>query len=152
MDKVLLTGLVLVFTEFPVEGAKEVLCDKIGIMRTEWTDEYKPQCEIVYPTSIITSDVVIKSDYPAIAMCAFGDEFMKFLPNEMGKVFPALELLSITYCKVQWIGPKNFIGMKKVTAIDLRYNKIDDIPKDTFKSVDSLTSINLCEYSINVQK
>lgn len=72
-----------------------------------------------------------------------GNENIKFLPSNVYKKFPNLEVYLARKAAIREISALNFQWLFKLKWLDLQRNQIEFIPDDCFKGLTSLYKINL---------
>lgn len=75
----------------------------------------------------------------------FSNMFTKssYLPNGIGKLFQRLERFYVVSSRVKFIRRRNFIGLKHLKSLDLRYNEIQSIPEDAFVDLFNLEVLTI---------
>lgn len=75
----------------------------------------------------------------------FSNAFTKsrYLPNGVGKLFQRLERFYVVSSRVKFIRRRNFVSLKHLKSLDLRYNEIESIPDDAFIDLFSLEILTI---------
>lgn len=75
----------------------------------------------------------------------FSNTFTKssYMPNGIGKLFQHLERFYFVSSRVKFIRRRNFVGLKNLKSLDLRYNEIKSIPEDAFIDLFSLEVLTI---------
>lgn len=67
----------------------------------------------------------------------------RYLPNNIGKLFPNLKLLSVTGTKLEFVSRDNFENMNSVKVLHLTSSLIKEIPYEAFSPLGNLDVIYL---------
>lgn len=64
----------------------------------------------------------------------FSNMFTKssYLPSGIGKMFPYLERFYVASSRLKFVSRKNFVGLKRLRTLDLRFNELESLPADAF--------------------
>lgn len=141
--RVLLTFVLL----FKFSSSKDITIS--CIVRDSADYSHNPNVCDFEDLSVISADIVVTSvegrvdtDVTSILGHESKNELV-YVPNGLGDVFPNLEEIILTGCKIKFIKRKNFSNMKKVTFIQLYSNVIETIPADAFNDLSSLQTLHL---------
>lgn len=145
MGRVQLNGFLLFCFMASTQGAEKLLCESTDSSYFTYYEETIETCFLNVSTVINSSDTVINSDYDANGLYLENNKNISFLPIEMSKTFKNLWIIDATKCAIKRIGPRNFAGLQDLDSLWLAGNLIDEIPKDTFKDLLSLSDIDLRE-------
>lgn len=98
-------------------------------------------------TMISDTKTTINSTQNAAGFRIVENKKVLFLPIEISKTFPALEIIEIRGCAITLIGPENFDGLTKLKSLFLRDNQITHIPSGTFTTLESLYEVDMSKLS-----
>lgn len=71
---------------------------------------------------------------------------VEFLPINVDKMFPALEVYIAYECSLSRVTKSNFKNLAKIKILTLSYNKIERISTDTFEDLVALIDLDLSEF------
>lgn len=136
----LLTFVVILATIAVKLQAVEINCEKIDhffkLGKCCYLDEASEISRVnVTFSGLENSDVV--------AMLFTGNEKIKFLPVNVHRKFPNLEVYMATGTAVKEISAWHFARLSKLRMLDLAVNQIESIPDDCFRGLTNLYKINL---------
>lgn len=75
----------------------------------------------------------------------FSNMFTKthYLPIGIAKIFPSLKRFYVASSRLKFVARKNFIGLNKLTTLDLRFNELESIPNDAFLDLFNLEVLTI---------
>lgn len=93
---------------------------------------------------IDSKDVEISSNFSNVTVLHFDfNEKVLYLPVGLLAVFPSLFYMDAGGCSLEELSKENFQGLKSLSYLWLRHNKIKVIESETFRDLDSLLSLDL---------
>jgi Leucine rich repeat len=140
INKILLCAVLTAIER--IQGEQVIECDSINV----WDWNYREPtltCFMNFTVFINDPKTTIKSDQKAAGLRIVDNLKVQFVPIEIGKVFPTIEIMDICRCSISEIGPEHFDGMSKLQSLFLCNNQITHIPPKTFTSLKSMTNLDL---------
>lgn len=123
--------------------ALEISCEKIGPYNS-----VKKCCFFKGTTVIDVANVKMggleNGDVYGITFS--GNDKIQFLPVNVYKKFPNLEIYSAVYAAVKKLSASNFEKLSSLEVLDLSDNDIESIPDDCFQGLLKLIKLNLRKY------
>lgn len=77
-----------------------------------------------------------------------GNGFVKFLPTNIGEVFPMLLVLEVESCAIESIKADVFEGLETLQTLNLRSNQISNVDENAFEKLTTLRELNLIDNSL----
>jgi hypothetical protein len=77
------------------------------------------------------------------------EQVVHFIPEDLGKLFPILEVLTIYKSNLKKVEKKDFQQLPKLTVINLHLNEIEFLPGDLFEANPELWAIRISSNQIS---
>jgi hypothetical protein len=130
---------------FGPTNSTEIGCEKIQLHR--WFYGEDKTCFINGLTTIASLDTMIamKEDRTITGLWPQNNKRVKFLPLEIYKSFPNLNVIDASDCGIYAITKKNFEKLTKLTGLFLDRNQITTVRSNTFEDLTSLKRLSFSE-------
>lgn len=102
-------------------------------------------CQFKYSTAIDSRDFLVSNALNTdVLNFEINDcEAVNFLPTFVNFKFPNLQIFIADHCNISEISKMNFANLSKLREINLSFNRIDTVLKNTFEGLDLLMRIHL---------
>lgn len=128
-------------------GIPKLGCRRTGKLFWPYTSGRLETCLLNRSIVIDANNTQLDSTYNARGLYMQNNKNISYLPIDIYKVFPTLVVIDATSCSIKTVGPENLRNLTSLEFLWLRENLLDVIPKDTFKDLISLTSLDLGKFS-----
>lgn len=130
----------------PTHVVGELDCETTIRSQFDGSNRLYKTCLMNATTLIDSNKARIKFAKSTAAISFKNNKNISYLPIEISKALPSLQILEASYCNVTQIGPENFQGLIFLKLLWLSSNKIESIPSNTFKGLTYMENIDLSEF------
>lgn len=146
--------IVQIFALTVLAEPDEVVCERIAnYQNLDFPAGWARTCFMKNETTINSNETTLgmKIDDSISGLKLNNNKNITWLPNEVAEVFPNLLIYNARNCLIGNISRKNFEKLNKLKNLNLGYNKIQKIAKDTFKELTELKVLYLCKKNFDLK-